>query len=97
MTSASSPARWSHSQSPSAKTVSKASDDLPDPETPVMTVRLSWGISRDRFLRLFWRAPSMRSPGHLSFRFPPNYPWYWSGMALATAGVPARGAAGPGP
>ncbi len=42
---------------PSAKSVSKASDDLPEPETPVTTVSRSWGISSEMFLRLFWRAP----------------------------------------
>src|SRR5213083_2989646 len=30
---------------PSANRVSNASDDLPDPETPVTTVSRSWGIS----------------------------------------------------
>src|SRR5262245_5306703 len=49
--------------------VSKASDDLPDPETPVITVRRSWGISSEMFLRLFCRAPSMRRPG--AMRIPP--------------------------
>jgi hypothetical protein len=39
--------------------VSKASDDLPDPDTPVMTTRRFLGISRLRFLRLCSRAPRM--------------------------------------
>src|SRR5215470_16684141 len=47
---------------PSAKRVSKAREDLPEPETPVTTVSRSWGISSEMFLRLFCRAPSMRSP-----------------------------------
>src|SRR5882762_4447255 len=47
---------------PSAKSVSNASDDLPEPDTPVTTVSLSWGISSEMFLRLFWRAPWIRSP-----------------------------------
>src|ERR1700758_4823618 len=37
--------------------VSKASEDLPDPESPVMTTRLSRGISTSTFLRLCSRAP----------------------------------------
>src|ERR1051325_10499524 len=37
--------------------VSKASDDLPDPETPVTTVRVLCGISKSMFLRLWTRAP----------------------------------------
>src|SRR5437764_13572226 len=37
--------------------VSKASEDLPEPESPVMTVRRSRGISTLMFFRLCWRAP----------------------------------------
>src|SRR5215469_9086906 len=37
--------------------VSKASEDLPDPETPVTTVRVLWGIEKSMFLRLCTRAP----------------------------------------
>ena len=37
--------------------VSKASEDLPEPETPVTTVRVLWGISKSMFLRLWTRAP----------------------------------------
>src|SRR5436309_3526671 len=37
--------------------VSKASDDLPDPLTPVTTVSLSRGISTSMLRRLFSRAP----------------------------------------
>src|SRR5579875_1329036 len=37
--------------------VSKASEDLPEPESPVITTRRSRGISRSRFLRLCSRAP----------------------------------------
>ena len=37
--------------------VSKASDDLPDPETPVTTVRALCGISKSMFFRLWTRAP----------------------------------------
>src|ERR1700733_6585748 len=37
--------------------VSNASEDLPEPETPVMTVSLLCGIESVRFLRLWRRAP----------------------------------------
>src|SRR5882762_127671 len=37
--------------------VSNASDDLPEPERPVITVNLSRGMSTSMFLRLCWRAP----------------------------------------
>src|SRR6266403_2733465 len=37
--------------------VSKASDDLPEPDSPVKTTSLSRGISRSMFLRLCSRAP----------------------------------------
>src|SRR5690606_38757858 len=40
--------------------VSKASEDLPDPESPVITISLSRGSSRSMFLRLCVRAPRMR-------------------------------------
>src|SRR5579859_135614 len=41
--------------------VSKAREDLPDPERPVMTVRELRGISTLIFLRLCWRAPRTTS------------------------------------
>jgi hypothetical protein len=37
--------------------VSKASDDLPDPLTPVMTTSLPVGKETETFLRLWVRAP----------------------------------------
>src|SRR5882672_11138391 len=37
--------------------VSKASDDLPEPDRPVNTTSLSRGISRSMFFRLCSRAP----------------------------------------
>src|SRR5579863_2178745 len=37
--------------------VSNASEDLPEPLRPVITVRLLRGISTSMFLRLCWRAP----------------------------------------
>src|SRR6266478_4246770 len=41
--------------------VSKAREDLPEPERPVMTVRELRGISTLMFLRLCWRAPRTTS------------------------------------
>src|SRR5256885_11464949 len=46
---------------PSANRVSKAREDFPEPDTPVTTVTRSWGIRRETFFRLFWRARWMRS------------------------------------
>src|SRR6188474_2754673 len=37
--------------------VSKTSDDLPDPETPVTTVSSLCGMSTETFFRLWTRAP----------------------------------------
>src|SRR5215213_7741504 len=37
--------------------VSKASEDLPEPETPVTTVSLPTGMENEMFLRLLTRAP----------------------------------------
>src|SRR5437764_15127980 len=39
--------------------VSKASDDLPEPDTPVMTTNLLRGTTTSIFLRLCSRAPRM--------------------------------------
>src|SRR3984893_3949178 len=39
--------------------VSKASEDLPEPDSPVNTASLSRGISTSMFFRLFSRAPLM--------------------------------------
>src|SRR4051812_23929644 len=44
--------RW-----PSAKMVSNASEDLPDPDRPVKTTRASRGRSRETSFRLCSRAP----------------------------------------
>src|SRR5689334_2456191 len=41
--------------------VSKAREDFPEPERPVITVRLVRGISKLMFLRLCWRAPRTTS------------------------------------
>src|SRR5690606_3468932 len=40
--------------------VSNASDDLPEPDRPVITISWSRGRSRSMFLRLWVRAPRMR-------------------------------------
>src|SRR5262249_11058924 len=37
--------------------VSNASEDLPDPLSPVITVKVLRGISTEMFFRLCWRAP----------------------------------------
>src|SRR5215467_13336685 len=37
--------------------VSNASDDFPDPLSPVITVNVLRGISTEMFFRLCWRAP----------------------------------------
>src|SRR5215467_13382097 len=37
--------------------VSKASDDLPEPLRPVITVSVLRGISTEMFFKLCWRAP----------------------------------------
>src|ERR1700733_1945767 len=39
--------------------VSKASEDLPEPETPETTVSLPWVSSQSMFFRLWVRAPRM--------------------------------------
>src|SRR5690348_7381244 len=40
--------------------VSNASEDLPEPDRPVITINLSRGRSRSMFLRLCVRAPRIR-------------------------------------
>src|SRR4030095_5778354 len=64
--------------------VSKAREDLPDPESPVITVRLLRGISRLIFFRLCWRAPRTTSLVRpILRRLPPQEP------ACYQAGLPA--------
>src|SRR4029077_7163755 len=41
--------------------VSKAREDFPDPDSPVITVRVLRGISMLMFFRLCWRAPRTTS------------------------------------
>src|SRR5437870_5833545 len=52
--------------------VSKASEDLPDPDSPVITTRLSRGMSTSMFFRLCSRAPRTESvlPAILSLMDP---------------------------
>src|SRR5258705_13803516 len=52
--------------------VSKASEDLPDPDSPVITTRLSRGKSTSMFFRLCSRAPRTESvlPAILSLMDP---------------------------
>src|SRR5664279_4056244 len=50
--------------------VSKASEDLPDPETPVTTVSRLCGISKSMFFRLWTRAPRTVM---LSFDMAPSF------------------------
>src|SRR5256714_13632730 len=47
--------------------VSKASDDLPDPDRPVKTISLSRGSSMLTFLRLCSRAPRTISVSDMGF------------------------------
>ena len=42
---------------PSAKMVSNAKDDLPEPETPVITVSSLWLIVKSMFFKLWTLAP----------------------------------------
>lgn len=37
--------------------VSKAREDLPEPETPETTVSFPWGMTQSMFFRLWVRAP----------------------------------------
>src|SRR5437763_877148 len=70
---------------PSAKTVSNASVDLPDPDRPVTTTSWSRGMSTEMFLRLCSRAPrtwmDFKLMGACSLRQPtaPPLPPYRAG------------------
>src|SRR6478609_5016789 len=60
--------------------VSKASDDLPEPLSPVITVRVLRGISTEMFFKLCWRAPRTvmlliaMGPYHQSGSDKPDFP-----------------------
>src|SRR2546422_10221454 len=56
--------------------VSKASEDLPDPDNPVITVTVFRGISKLMFLRLCWRAPRTMIFVSPIVREPPPL-WLW--------------------
>src|SRR5208337_813303 len=69
--------------------VSKAREDLPEPLSPVMTVKVLRGISTSMFLRLCWRAPCtvMRLSicrGESSYFS--NWAWLVAGYWLLVAG-----------
>src|SRR5919205_295583 len=52
--------------------VSKASEDLPEPETPVTTVSFSTGMVKETFFRLLTRAPRTMMASSLIFKtWPP--------------------------
>ena len=51
---------------PSAKIVSKAREDLPDPERPVNTIKEFRGRSKETFLRLCSRAPRITNRSSLN-------------------------------
>ena len=70
--------------------VSKTSDDLPDPDTPVMTVSWLCGMESEMFLRLWTRAPRIRmnsSTSGLTVLYPKERPTldYTSGLYRTTA------------
>ncbi len=58
---------------PSAKIVSKASDDFPLPLSPVTTTKRSRGMSTSTALRLCSRAPRTRISRMGSKRFLPRF------------------------
>src|SRR5204863_4942646 len=64
--------------------VSKASEDLPDPLTPVMTTNLLRGTTTSMFLRLCSRAPRMTMDSMC-----------WDANSAVAEGVPASRAAVP--
>src|SRR5580700_11080777 len=62
--------------------VSKASEDLPEPDSPVNTTSLSRGISRSTFLRLCSRAPRIV----IARKLEPAFGWRF---ALITSSISA--------
>src|SRR5262249_12069009 len=65
--------------------VSKASDDLPEPLRPVITVKVLRGISTEMFFRLCWRAP--RTVILLIAMNLGPYPWLVTSLAGAGLGI----------
>src|ERR1044071_6067236 len=58
--------------------VSNASEDLPDPLNPVITVRVLRGISTSIFFRLCWRAPCTEIRSSIVIRVLGRwYPLFW--------------------
>src|SRR5690606_38454605 len=83
--------------------VSKAREDLPEPDRPVMTISRSRGRSRSMFLRLWVRAPRMRMVSIAIWQGPGwdsgggeaggrqgNPPAYRAARGGANARIPAR-------
>src|SRR5271157_3794414 len=75
--------------------VSKASDDLPEPLRPVITVRVLRGISTLMFFRLCWRAPRtlilvrpMDNSVFVVWRFRPNSELMYPGGSGAFTSIP---------
>src|ERR1700729_1770880 len=64
--------------------VSKASEDLPEPDRPGSTVSVSRGISTSTFFRLCSRAPRIEMFFSMAFRQSKRALWR-SGLARATA------------
>src|ERR1700733_5917159 len=69
--------------------VSNASEDLPEPESPVTTVSVPRGISRLIFFRLCWRAP--RTTIFVSAMLGAGLPAGRSPRAPEQAGAPHSG------
>jgi hypothetical protein len=47
--------------------VSKVNEDLPDPLSPVITVRVLRGMATSMFFRLCWRAPCTEMRSSISY------------------------------
>src|SRR5688572_4270181 len=79
--------------------VSKASEDLPDPDSPVITTRRSRGMSTSIFLRLWTRAPrtaiqSCAIPYYRVFRGRSKPPFYHAGTGRPLPAEDLRDAGG---
>src|ERR1700684_3715966 len=66
--------------------VSNASEDLPEPDSPVITVRVSRGISTSTFLRLCSRAPRME----MFFSMGVTRKWEWNPYCARTRRLGGR-------
>ncbi len=65
--------------------VSKASEDFPDPLTPVKAISLPLGRSRSRSRRLCWRAPRMRMESDTRYYPPKRASNAWQTVRAAEA------------